>query len=148
MMISALARGYQVLGDERYLAAADYYLSPTWEIAVAGRRGGADTRRLLEVVRRKFIPNKILARYDPDEDSGPVEPMIPLLTDKGMIAGKAAAYVCRNSSCRAPVTDAVALEEVLEGRPPPRLKSCPRFARLLLASATLCAKLFLFRKML
>ena len=103
----------------RLLCAADYYLSPTWEIAVVGRRDGADTRRLLEVVRRKFIPNKILALYDPDADSGPTLAAIPLLTNKGMIDGKAAAYVCRNFSCRAPVTDADALEGVLAGGPPP-----------------------------
>ncbi len=96
------------------LCAADFYLHPPQEIVVAGRRDGDDTRKLLEIVHRKFIPNKILALAEPDTDSMPAEPAIPLLSGKGMLSGKATVYVCENSTCKQPAIDATTLEKVLE----------------------------------
>lgn len=98
------------------LCAADFYLHPTREIAVAGRRDGDDTRRLLEIVHRKFIPNKILALVEPDADSRSVEPAVPLLAGKRMLSGKAAVYVCENFTCKQPIVDANTLEKALEAQ--------------------------------
>jgi uncharacterized protein YyaL (SSP411 family) len=96
------------------LCAADCLLHPPCEIVIAGRREGDDTRKLLGIVHRKFIPDKILALAETETDSGPVEPVVPLLAGKQMLSGKAAAYVCKNSTCAQPVTDAASLEKVLE----------------------------------
>jgi uncharacterized protein len=98
----------------RLLAAADFYLDSTCEIAIAGPRDGDDTRRLLDVVHRKFIPNKILALAEPDADSARTEPAIPLLAGKSMLSGRATAYVCHDFSCGQPVTDVTALERMLD----------------------------------
>jgi uncharacterized protein YyaL (SSP411 family) len=99
----------------RLLCAADFYRCPTREIAIAGRRDGDDTRSLLKIIRQKFIPNKILALADPNADSEPIEPAIPLLAGKQMLFGKAAVYLCENFSCKQPVTDVNMLEKAITG---------------------------------
>ena len=40
--------------------------------------------------------------------------LIPLLADRSAAGGRATAYVCRNYSCDAPVTDAAALASQLD----------------------------------
>ena len=97
------------------LWAADFFLYPPREIAVAGKPGGAETRRLLEVIHHQFIPNKILALVEPGAaGSAVVEDRIPLLRHKRMHSGKATIYVCRNHNCKLPVTDEAGLMKVLD----------------------------------
>ena len=108
-LMLAQPRGYVNL-----LCAADFFLYPTREIAIAGKRRGDDTRRLLEVIHGRFIPNKVLALVEPSAPgSAVVEDRIPLLRHKGMISGKATIYVCRNHNCKLPVTDEAVLTKVL-----------------------------------
>ena len=44
---------------------------------------------------------------------GPAE-AVPLLAGRGLVAGAPAAYVCRNFTCRMPVTDPMELRAALE----------------------------------
>ncbi len=104
----------QPAGYLNLLCAADFFLYPTREIAIAGKRRSGDTQRLLEVIHSRFIPNKVLALVEPGiPGSAAVEDRIPLLRHKGMSSGKATVYVCRNHKCKLPVTDKAALIEVL-----------------------------------
>ena len=108
-LMLAQPRGYVNL-----LCAADFFLYPTREIAIAGKRRGGDTQRLLEVIHDRFIPNKVLALLEPRAPgSAAVQERIPLLRHKEMISGKATIYVCRNHKCKLPVTDKAALMKVL-----------------------------------
>ena len=112
-MMSAHPRAYLNL-----LCAADFYLHPPREIAIAGRPDGADTRRFVEIIHGRFMPNKVLALLEPGTPaSAALEKRIPLLAGKRMISGKAAVYVCENYTCKRPVTDVAALERILEGAP-------------------------------
>ena len=56
------------------LGAADFYLGPVKEIAVVGDPESDETRRLLEVVHRKFLPNKVVALLDPNDADGADKP--------------------------------------------------------------------------
>jgi uncharacterized protein YyaL (SSP411 family) len=98
----------------RLLCAADYYLSPTLEIAIAGRHDSVATKSLLEDIHQKFIPNKIMALIDPDADWGSIEPVIPLLTGKQMLSGRPTIYLCRGASCQEPIVDKTLLKCALE----------------------------------
>ena len=98
------------------LCALDFHLHPTSEIAIAGTADGDDTRSFLEIIHGRFLPNKVLALVEPDAaDAEPTEKLVPLLSGKKMISGKATVYVCENFACRQPVSDAVALRKILEG---------------------------------
>jgi uncharacterized protein len=86
-------------------AAMELLVGPMREVAVAGDPSGADTHELVAVVRRRFDPLRVLAWGQAGD--------VPLLDDRPMVDGKATAYVCRGFVCKAPVSDASALEREL-----------------------------------
>ena len=96
------------------LCAADFYLHPTREIAIVGRREDDGARELLETIHRRFLPNKILALAEPDADGRTVEPSSAPLSGKRMLSGKTTVYVCENYRCSQPVINAANLEKMLE----------------------------------
>ena len=88
------------------LCALDLHLSPPQEVAVVGfseelRRAAVD----------RYRPNTVYAFA-----AGPADPAlerVPLLAGKSLVGGRAAAYVCENFACRAPVTEPAELREAL-----------------------------------
>jgi len=97
------------------LCAADFYLRPTKQIVIAGRRQQADTRKLLQAVFSRFIPNKVVAMAEPEGGPDPQCPAVPAAAGKPMISAKATAYLCQGHTCSHPVTEASELEELLDG---------------------------------
>lgn len=97
-----------------YLTAVQFALGPTREIVVAGPPSRADTRRMLEMVGRAFLPDAVWV-YRPEGEQAPeVEELIPYVREHRAVDGKAAAYVCENYACREPVTDPEELRMLLE----------------------------------
>ena len=86
-----------------FLVAIDYLKGPSREIVIAG----PDPEPLLRVIRRRFLPNGVVARADG-------KARIPLLEGRTAVKGKAAAYVCENRTCKMPVTDPAELEALLK----------------------------------
>ena len=104
--------GEQPLAFGRLLCALDLYLNPGQEIAIVGDPATADTRALLAEVRRRYLPNSVLALAAPG-DAAAAE-LIPLLVDRGLFDGRATAYVCRYFVCNLPVTEPGALARQLD----------------------------------
>ena len=98
------------LGFGQLLQALSYALSKPREIAIIGDPESVDTQTLLSVVRSGYRPFQVVALGTP----GAQPPAVPLLQDRGLVDGHAAAYVCRDFACRAPVTEADALQRILE----------------------------------
>jgi uncharacterized protein YyaL (SSP411 family) len=88
------------------LCSLDFHLSKPREIAVVGDPADERTGALLEVIRGRFLPNKVLACGKDGE--------VPLLKERRPVDGKPAAYVCRNRVCRSPVTTPAELAAELE----------------------------------
>ncbi|HJT57283.1 MAG TPA: thioredoxin domain-containing protein [Ktedonobacteraceae bacterium] len=93
------------------LCALDFALSPVKEFAITGEPREADTRKLLDAINDRFLPNSVLACAGPGDDG--VIQAIPLLADRPLKDGKATAYVCQNFACQAPVNTAEELERLL-----------------------------------
>lgn len=91
----------------------DFALGQPHEIALVGDPKTEDMRLLLEVIRRPFRPNQVVALRRANEKA---DGLIPLLSGREMIDGKATAYVCQNYVCRLPVTDAEMLEKLIVSR--------------------------------
>jgi uncharacterized protein YyaL (SSP411 family) len=89
------------LGFGQWLQALAYVLSKPREIAIVGDPQAADTQALLTVVRDGYRPFQVVALGTPSAQP----PAVPLLQDRGLVDGHAAAYVCRNLTCQAPVAD-------------------------------------------
>jgi uncharacterized protein YyaL (SSP411 family) len=96
------------------LVAADFYLRPAREIAIAGDRDSDQTRRFLGIIHRRFLPNKILAVAEPGDVGAEAAEAIPLLRGKSMISGETTVYVCEGFACKRPVRDDAGLEAMLE----------------------------------
>ena len=93
------------LGFGQWLQALTYALSKPREIAIVGDPDSADTQALLKVAREGYQPFRVTALAAPDAQP----PAVPLLQNRGLVDGCAAAYVCRDFSCQAPVVEPEAL---------------------------------------
>ena len=100
------------LGFGQWLQALAYALSQPREIAIVGDPEAADTQALLNVVRSGYRPFQVVALGEPTAQP----PAVPLLRDRGLLDGQAAAYVCRDFTCQAPVTESEGLRAQLKQR--------------------------------
>ncbi len=105
------AGGTVALRDPRFagwtLAVAEANAAGPLQVAVVGESELAAP--LLAVVRASPSPGLVYAAGRPDAAG------IPLLADRPLVAGSAAAYVCRGFVCDRPVTTPDALREALAG---------------------------------
>ncbi|MCH8886197.1 MAG: thioredoxin domain-containing protein [SAR324 cluster bacterium] len=103
------------------LNALAFHLGPVREIAIVGDPAAADTRALLDVVRRRHLPNTVLALAPPEALSAPeavdaaenLGALIPLLAGRAAANGRATAFVCQNMACKLPVNTPEALADQL-----------------------------------
>ncbi|GAA1352896.1 thioredoxin domain-containing protein [Streptomyces beijiangensis] len=79
------------------LAVAEAALDGPREVAVVGPRGDALVRELHRTALLSTAPGAVVAVGEPGGDE------FPLLADRPLLDGGAAAYVCRNFICAAPV---------------------------------------------
>jgi uncharacterized protein YyaL (SSP411 family) len=87
-------------GFGRMLAAVDFYVGPSKEIAIAG-----NPATFLPTLRKQYLPRTVVAAGDAGG--------IALLQNRPMIDEKPTAYICENFTCKSPVTDPAAFEEQL-----------------------------------
>jgi uncharacterized protein YyaL (SSP411 family) len=85
----------------RLLTVADRILADPVEIAIVGARDHPTTRALHRIAAGSFLPDMILTGRE-EEERLPFP--VPVLEDRHEVEGRPAAYVCRQYSCRAPVT--------------------------------------------
>jgi uncharacterized protein YyaL (SSP411 family) len=98
----------QPLALGKMLCALDFYLATPHEIAIIGDPARADTRALLDIVFQRFLPNTVIAVSPPAQVQA-ASNLVPLLSGRSVLDGKATAYVCERYTCKLPVTTADAL---------------------------------------
>jgi uncharacterized protein YyaL (SSP411 family) len=96
------------------LAACEWILSQPREIILVGEKEAVDTRALLRVLRRRFVPNRILLLVDSPETQKALAAGIPSIESMTKLAGRAGAYVCRNYTCQLPVSEADRFAELIQ----------------------------------
>ncbi|MBI4566417.1 MAG: thioredoxin domain-containing protein [Planctomycetes bacterium] len=94
---------YEV-GYPYHLCALDAMAGPNQEIVLVGDPGDATTREMLRAVRRRFMPNMVLAVVPPDGGTEDFKTLIPMAAGRPMQDQKTTAYVCENYACQAPTT--------------------------------------------
>ena len=82
---------------------------PGEQIVVVGNPGAADTSAVLEAAQRGYRPFSVLMPVTPGERQAQLAEIAPFVRDMKMVEGRATAYVCRDFTCDAPVTDPSAI---------------------------------------
>jgi uncharacterized protein len=100
------------LAAPKLATALDYYLDQPRQIALV-RSKGDDGAALLSVIRKTFLPSRVLVMTEEGEDAHTLGTLIPWIHDKRAIQGKATAYVCTRGVCLKPTSSPDELAESL-----------------------------------
>lgn len=68
-------------GHTFYLSALDHLIGPSFDLVIAGRRQGEDTRSLLSALGSRFAPRKTLLLRPIDEDDPQILNLAPFVKD-------------------------------------------------------------------
>jgi uncharacterized protein len=96
------------------LAALDAAVTEPIQIVLAGQRDQPETAELLRVIRKRYLPNKVVLLADGSEGQNWLAQHIEALRLMAPVQGRTAAYVCQNFTCELPVTEAKQLAGALE----------------------------------
>ncbi|MHC4334756.1 MAG: thioredoxin domain-containing protein [Planctomycetota bacterium] len=104
------------------LVALDFSIGPTQEIVIAGDAQTADTKEMLKLLHRRFLPRAVVLFHGAGDAGKAIEKQVPFVKAQAAIAGKATAYVCENYVCSKPVNSVRELQTLLDAisKPEPR----------------------------
>jgi uncharacterized protein len=97
------------------LVALDFHLGPVQEIVLTGAEDPAEGQTLAGELRRHFLPRAVVLFRPPGREGGAIEALCPFAAALGPVQGRAAAYVCADYACRAPVTTSADFRQILRG---------------------------------
>jgi uncharacterized protein YyaL (SSP411 family) len=98
------------------LCALSAWHAGTSQVVIAGEPAGPDTQALLREIANHYLPFSLMIPLVPGERQNALGTILPFVAAMSMRDGRAAAYVCRDFSCRQPVTTPAALGDELEAR--------------------------------
>ena len=104
----------QPSGFGHLLCALDFYLRPSREVVITGPHLDSHTQALRQVVYARYLPDTVVTGFDPAQSQAE-DGELPIHEGRELVNGQPAAYVCRNYTCRLPVTNPEALAAQLEG---------------------------------
>ena len=93
-----------------FLCATDFALGPVNDVLLVGDKDSPGTEQLLEVLRKNFVPNKIVLFRSTGER---VDELPSYVNCAEPINGKTTAFLCQGNSCGLPETDGQKLAEKL-----------------------------------
>jgi uncharacterized protein YyaL (SSP411 family) len=83
------------------------------QVVVVGAREAEDTRALERAIAARHVPWAVSIPVVPGDAQRALAARLPWIASMSPRDGRAAAYVCYDFTCQAPVTDATELEEIL-----------------------------------
>jgi uncharacterized protein len=96
------------------LAACEFLLGQPRQIIVVGDKDAPDTQALLRTLHSHFSPHRVALLVDSPETRRLLAAGIPVVASMDKLEGKAAVYVCRNSTCQLPVSETKQFAELLQ----------------------------------
>ena len=98
------------------MIAVDFSVGPSYEVVIAGDFQGEDTKKMLNVIGSKFIPNKIVIFLPSGTDRSEIMSIAPFTRHQLTVDNKATAYICVNYNCKLPTTDIDNMLSLLNSR--------------------------------
>jgi uncharacterized protein YyaL (SSP411 family) len=93
------------------MIALDFAIGPSYEVVVAGDPTKDDTNNMLNTLKRRFIPNKVVLFRPFNVEHPEIVHFAEFTKELSSKGGKATAYVCRNYECSLPTTS---IDEMLQ----------------------------------
>ncbi|MHA1104178.1 MAG: thioredoxin domain-containing protein [Promethearchaeota archaeon] len=93
------------------MIAVDFAVGPTYSLVISGDTGKEDTIKLLESIRKEFLPNKTLMYRATERDEPPIDEIVDYVMFFDKYLDKATAYVCIDKTCKPPTND---IEKIIE----------------------------------
>ena len=84
------------------------------QIVIAGDLSRADTQSLLKSARKHFLGDTLILHACAEAKEAGLGEKFGQISAIGTVEGKAAAYVCENFTCKAPITDSKELDALLK----------------------------------
>ncbi len=103
------------------LVAYDFQGSKPRQFVVVGKLGRPDTEIMLSMIRKRFLPKKIILLADGGAGQEFLQQYQPILEDLTQQENKTTVYLCENYSCQLPTADLSELAKRLEA-----LEKAPR----------------------
>ncbi|KAG8042033.1 hypothetical protein G9C98_000024 [Cotesia typhae] len=91
-----------------------HYWDTTTQIYIAGKRDAKDTEELLNIIRDRLIPAKLIILTDPEDTDSVLIRRNEVVSKMKMQNGRATAYVCRHRTCSLPVVESRQLAELID----------------------------------
>ena len=102
------------MGYTQLLTAVDFIAGPTQEIVIAGDPNHKNTQTMIRAVQEKFLPNKVVLLHNDGTDGKRLEALSPFVQGLVPVNQEPSAYVCKQYSCRFPVTEVEKLDSLLK----------------------------------
>lgn len=101
-------------GHTHFLMAVMFASYPGREVVITTESKSPEAREMINIIHRMFLPNSVSHFYSQDEDGAELVKIVPFLEGQKPVEGKAAAYICENFACQAPVTDIGEFRQMLQ----------------------------------
>jgi uncharacterized protein len=98
------------------LAGLSTWHASTSQVVVLGARDAEDTAALKAEIARHYLPFAVVIPVEPGDHQSRLATLMPFVGPMRLQDGRATAFVCRNFTCRAPVSTPDALSRELEER--------------------------------
>jgi uncharacterized protein YyaL (SSP411 family) len=85
------------------LSALSIHSAGMAQVVVVGEAGASDTRAILDVVQRRYLPNAVVVAVTPGHQHA-FALALPWIDMLPMRDGRATAYVCQDFTCDVPTT--------------------------------------------
>lgn len=105
------------------MTALDFAVGPSCEIVVVGNPRGDDTGNMINALRSRFVPNKVVLLRPADEVSPEISNVAEFTQHLSRLHGKTTAYVCTNHTCNVPTTDPSQMLDLLNANLLPNKKN-------------------------
>jgi uncharacterized protein len=92
----------------------DFALGPSQEVVVVGSREHETTRTMLEVLHRRFSPNRVLMFMPDGEEGQRLAALCGHLDAFQGVDHEPTVFVCENYACKEPVKDVHSLRATLQ----------------------------------
>ncbi len=96
------------------MQALDFAVGPSYEIVIAGNPDAEDTKKMLQALGQRFVPNKIVLMRPLDSEDPEISKIAGFTKYQKALNDKATAYVCLKYACKNPTTDPAKMLDLLQ----------------------------------